>query len=68
MLRDAAGDADKIAAVEKRIKLENSAALHIEDSDNETLSQRVFFHQPVRDIPMKGFIKHVDWATVAKAA
>jgi hypothetical protein len=75
MLRDAAAaggnaheKAARIAAVEKQIAMENSAALHIEDGAHETLTQRVFFHQPVREIPMKGFIKHADWATVAKAA
>ncbi|WP_321953139.1 hypothetical protein [Paraburkholderia bannensis] len=74
MLRDAAAapgnaheKAARIAAVEKQIALEGGAALHIETGDNETLSQRVFLHQPVRPIPMKGFINHVDWAT-AKAA
>ena len=60
--------AARIESAEKRIELENRGALHIEEGDNETLTQRVFFHQPVRDIPMKGFIKHADWATVAKAA
>ncbi|MEM5325202.1 hypothetical protein VSR34_01140 [Paraburkholderia sp. JHI2823] len=56
-----------INAVISIIEKENGTALHVETGDNETLSQRVFFHQPVRDIPMKGFVKHVDWATVEKA-
>lgn len=56
-----------IDAVMKIIEKENKGALHVETGETETLSQRVFFHQPARDIPMKGFVKHVDWATVAAA-
>ncbi|TDG25341.1 hypothetical protein [Paraburkholderia silviterrae] len=51
----------------KIIREENSAALHIEDGERETLSQRVFLNQPARNIPMKGFVNHVDWAKVEAA-
>ncbi|PVX86448.1 hypothetical protein [Paraburkholderia unamae] len=66
MLREA-GKHGGIAAVMKIIEQENSAALHVETGERETLSQRVFLHQPARDIPMKGFVKHVDWAKVEAA-
>lgn len=66
MLRDHAKHGG-INAVLKIIREENSAALHIEDGDRETLSQRVFLHQPARNIPMKGFVLHVEWAKVAEA-
>lgn len=56
-----------IAAVMNIIREENSAALHIESGERETLSQRVFLNQPARNIPMKGFVNHVDWAKVEAA-
>ncbi|CAD6536210.1 hypothetical protein LMG27952_03119 [Paraburkholderia hiiakae] len=66
LLRNAAKHGYLNQAIEQ-IQRENGKALHVESGSAETLSQRVFFHQPVRDIPMKGFVKHVDWATVEKA-
>lgn len=66
LLADARARGTLDQAIE-RIKAENPKAFHVEEGESETLSQRVFVHQPVRDIPMKGFVKHVDWA-MAKAA
>ena len=66
MLRNAATHGG-IDAVMNIIREENSAALHIETGEHETLSQRVFLNQPARNLPMKGFVNHVDWAKVAEA-
>ncbi|MCP3721755.1 hypothetical protein M3I53_01210 [Paraburkholderia sp. CNPSo 3272] len=66
MLRNAAKHGG-IDAVMHIIREENSAALHIETGERETLSQRVFLNQPARNLPMKGFVNHVDWAMVAEA-
>ncbi|MBP0589304.1 hypothetical protein J8I87_06140 [Paraburkholderia sp. LEh10] len=59
MLRNAAkyGGVD---AVTELIRKENPSALHVEEGDNETLSSRVFFHQPMRNEPAKGTIRFYD--------
>ncbi|WP_042297137.1 hypothetical protein [Paraburkholderia bannensis] len=62
MLRNAAKHGG-LPAVMQIIREENPGALHTE----VTLSQRRFFHQPARDIPLAGFEKHVDWVKVAEA-
>lgn len=54
MLRNA-GKYGGIAAVEKIIREENSAALHIENGERETLSRRRFVYAPLpaRRLPHK---------------
>jgi len=67
LLRNAA-EHGGIDAVMKIIAEENPRALHVETGDHETLSGRVFHHQPARSIPMKGFVRYVDWETARQAA
>ncbi|MEI5998261.1 hypothetical protein H3V53_13915 [Paraburkholderia bengalensis] len=59
MLRNASkyGGVD---AVTELIRKENPSALHVEQGDDETLSSRVFQHQPMRNEPAKGFIRFYD--------
>ncbi|WP_260463929.1 hypothetical protein [Burkholderia sp. Bp8963] len=52
-----------------QITAENPKAFYVDlgtPGAEETLSTRVFFDQPVRPLPMKGFIKH--YVPQAKAA
>lgn len=42
-----------INAVLKIIREENSAALHIEEGERETLSNRVFAHKPATSVPWR---------------
>lgn len=60
-------EADNLDSVIARIRAENPAAFHVEHDTpdaRDTASTRVFMDQPVRPLPMKGFIRHY----VAKAA
>jgi hypothetical protein len=43
--------------VEALIRKENPGAFHVEHGSGETLSSRVFFNQPVRNEPHKGFVR-----------
>lgn len=59
MLRSAAQHGG-IDVVTEQIRKENPSALHVEVGEGETLSSRVFFHQPIRNEPAKGFIHFYD--------
>jgi hypothetical protein len=43
--------------IEALIRKENPGAFHVEHGSGETLSSRVFFDQPVRNEPHKGFVR-----------
>ncbi|WP_430228049.1 hypothetical protein [Paraburkholderia tropica] len=55
LLADARARGTLDQAIE-RIKTENPKAFHVEDGENETLSQRRFFHQPASIVPMKSCV------------
>ncbi|MEW9586509.1 hypothetical protein [Paraburkholderia sp. DGU8] len=50
---------DTLDSVIAKIRAANPAAFHVEETKGgtvETLSSRVFFDQPVRNEPCKGFV------------
>lgn len=67
MLREATqATLDSVIA---QIAAENPKAFHVDlgtPGAEETLSMRVFFDQPARPLPMKGFIRH--YVPTAEAA
>lgn len=61
ILRNAAecGGIDAVTMIDSAteiIRNTNPRALHVETGDGETLSQRVFFHQPASIVPMKSCV------------
>lgn len=63
MLRNA-GMYGGIDAVIEVIKRKNGEALHVETGERETLSQRVFFHQPNTPVPYRGYVTDKSVATL----
>ncbi|RKU03375.1 hypothetical protein C7H84_09560 [Burkholderia sp. Nafp2/4-1b] len=58
-------------AVIAQIAAENPKIFHIEPGTlgaKETLSSRIFVNQPLRNLPMHGFVKYVDWVALKEAA